>query len=330
MNSWGYLSGLLRAERVHALSNSDFSALSETQDAESLSKALDDTVYGELFQGRTLRDFTVVFDEYYQKKLAEIKEISPETVLLKVYGLNADLNNFKLCYKAKVSNKQVSWEQLSERGDIEPEKMFSIVENELWNELPDAVSKAVVSLDAKESLRQVDFAMDKAYYEEKIQMIAKECKQESALYKGILDLYKKELDCENIKNILRASAMDLDKNQIAEILLDGGYVSSGYYDSANSSEEAADLVKNTAYGEVLEAGVNEWLATKSCTLLEKQIDEYILDISADFAYCSEGPAVVEETLRALQLEIKNLKLIIIGKLNDMSVEEIKERLRNVR
>lgn len=334
MESWGYLSGLLRAEKVHTLTNLQFASLADTTDSEHLLKALEDTVYGELFQGKALKEFTEVVDNYYQQKFLQIKDISPCPIMLNIHQVKADLNNLKLCYKAKLSGRQISWENLSEKGTITPERMFAIVENELWNELPPIIARSLVILgeQSKENLRQIDFLLDKAYYTYRIEILTQANIHETLIYSNLLDFYKKEIDCENIKNIFRAKTMHLEKDQVAEIMIDGGHISAKYFvDNANvSSEDIADLVRNSLYGEYFEGAITQWISTGSCTLLEKQIDEYLLNISSDFAYASAGPEVIEETLRSLQIEIKNLKLIIIGKLNNMSAEEIKERVRNVR
>lgn len=333
MVSWGYLSGLLRSEKVYALSNSDFSSFAELADGNALLKALEDTVYDSLFRGRALKEFTVIFDEYYQQKSRSIQEIMPCPILLQVHTLKGDLNNLKLCYKAKLLQKNLSWEQLSEEGTISPERMYTIVEQELWNELPDPVARAVIGLTekVKDSLRKVDFLLDSAYYTYRLALLQEANQYEPGLYKDLVDFYRKEIDCENIKNLFRAKKMDLDKDQITEMIIAGGYMTQEFFsDNAHiSSEETADLIKDSAYGIVFDAGIKEWIAYRSCTLLEKQIDEYLLDQTSIFSYSSEGPAVVEEYLRSLQIEIKNLKLIIIGKLNNMSTEEIKGRVRDV-
>lgn len=334
MESWGYLSGLLRAEKVHTLTNHQFTSFAETVDSEHLLKSLEDTVYGELFQGKALKDYSGIFNEYYQQKFQQISEVSPCPIILNVHALKADLNNLKLCYKAKISGRQISWENLSEKGTISPERMFSIVEHELWNELPSTIAQALISLNeqSKDTLRQIDFLLDKAYYAYRVEILQQATENDSLMYNELLNFYKKEIDCENIKNIFRAKTMHLEREQIADIMIDGGYISAKYFvDNAHSSvEDIADLIKNSLYGEYFEKSIAQWVGTGSCTLLEKQIDEYLLDISSDFAYTSAGPSVIEETLRSLQTEIKNLKLIIIGKLNNMSAEEIKERVRNVR
>ena len=81
MDSWGYLSGLLRAEKVHTLTDNDYVALAETVDVEALAKSLEDTVYGTLFQGRSLKEFSDIFDNFYEEKFQKIKEITPCPIL---------------------------------------------------------------------------------------------------------------------------------------------------------------------------------------------------------------------------------------------------------
>jgi len=334
MDSWGYLSGLLRAEQIHTLTDNDFNTYAESKDINTLSKSFEDTKYGVLFQGQSLRNFANIFDNYLKQKMQEIKEMLPSSIIMDVHASKIDLNNLKLCYKAKLKNKKISWEDLSEEGTITPEHMFTIIEYELWNELPSIVADVLIQLNdnSNNNIRKVDFLIDKAYYTYHLNILKQANKSQIGLYKELIDFYKREIDCENIKNIFRAKTMSLEKEDLVLILISGGYIDPGFYiDQANlSPEDLVDLVRDTAYGEVLSEGIDLWASNKSCTILEKQIDEYSLDVVKNFAFLSEGPAVVEETIRTLQIELKNLKLIIIGKLNNMSTEEIKGRIRYVR
>lgn len=331
MESWGYLSGLLRAERVHTLKDGFFSALAESADLDACAKALEDTAYGLLFQGKALKEFAQVFDDYFSKRLGEIRESSPCPLLADLYALKADLNNLKMVYKAKQSGREVAWERLSEAGTMPPEEMFSTVQDELYNRLPAPVQQALLELHEKQGdARRVDFLIDKAYYAYRLSLLKEEAEKDED-YKALYEFYRRECDCENIKNLLRAKRMELDKDLIGDLLISGGYISPDFYlDQPNlGAEDTAELIKDTAYGEHLAAGIAEWLNLRSASLLEKQIDEYLLDQLRAFSYIASGPAVAEESLRTLEIELKNLKLIIIGKLNDMSAETIKGRVRNV-
>lgn len=333
MSTWGYLSGLLRAEKVYALTDSDFAALAETPDAETLAKSLEDTVYGPLFQGHTLKDFAEIFDNFYRTKFNEIKSMIPDPVIIKVHALKMDLNNLKLLYKAKSTQKEISWDRLSDEGTIPSEKMYTIVEYELYNELPQPVAQALIELKqiAGDDLRQMDFLVDRAFYIYRLDLLKEAFVKNAQDYTQILDLYRKEIDCENIKNIFRAKKMDLERDQILEIIIPGGYISSEllFEEAVLPAEDFIDFVRETAYGDFLSEGVDFWVNTRSCTILEKQIDEFLIKIVRNFSFIGQGPAVVEETLRLLDIELKNLKLIIIGKLNNMSVESIKGRVRHV-
>ncbi|MGL4388018.1 MAG: V-type ATPase subunit [Brevinema sp.] len=332
--SWGYLSGLLRSERVHALTENQIFSLAETADADSLMKALEDTKYGELFQGHALKEFSILFDQYYNQKFDEIKNLAPEITIINLYRLKKDLNNLKICLKAKKSNTTVEWEQLSESGTISPEHMYTIVDLGLYNELPRLVAEALIECEQNNqiSARSIEFLIDKAYYQYRLTILQDAYTRCPDSYKNILDLYKKEIDCENIKNFFRAFKMDLDKQKIEEIMISGGYISSGFFaDQTNLSlDDVSDFMMTAAYAEALQDGIQHWSETKSCTILEKKIDEYLMDQVHNLSFIISGPAVVEESLRIFSLEIKNLKLIIIGKLNNMNVQEIKGRVRYVR
>ncbi|MGL4366906.1 MAG: V-type ATPase subunit [Brevinemataceae bacterium] len=334
MESWGYLSGLLRSERANLLTDNQFGTFAEAADTDSLVKLLEDTVYGSMFHEKTLKEFAPVLGSYYKNKMEQIKEMAPCPIILSVHKMRYDLNNLKLCYKAKLTHTEVNWSHLSEEGTIAPEKMFSIIENELFNELPQPVAQALIMFQQNHTthdIRFADFLIDSAYYGYRLQVLKKAAENEPGYYRPIFEFYQKEVDCENIKNFLRAKNIGLEKDYITHLMIPGGMISELFFaDYANISvDDVPDLIRETWYGDLFMPGINEWISKKSCSLLEKQIDEFLIDLVKEFSYINEGPAVAEEALRSVSMELKNLKLIIIGKLNNMSSEEIKGRIRNV-
>ncbi len=137
------------------------------------------------------------------------------------------------------------------------------------------------------------------------------------------------IDLENIKNVLRAKKAEIDRSLMPAVILRHGTIPADFFVSISGEviQEIVLHIRKTAYGHELEPSLNELLEKGGFGALEKQIDEMIMHRLSPFRYVSQGPEVVEEYLWLKNLEIKNLKILFIGKINNIAADEMKERIR---
>ena len=94
-------------------------------------------------------------------------------------------------------------------------------------------------------------------------------------------------------------------------------------------EFLADRLAMSDYAAVVSEGVREWQDKGSITHFEKQADDLLT------AYLQQGklrPFGLEPLigyLYAKEVEIKNIRMILVGKINGLPTELIRERLRDV-
>ncbi len=95
-------------------------------------------------------------------------------------------------------------------------------------------------------------------------------------------------------------------------------------------EILAERLAMSDYATVVSEGVREWQEKGTITRLEKLSDDFIT------AYLQQGgkarPFGLEPLigyLHAKDIEIRNIRMIMVGKINGLPIEAIRERLRDV-
>jgi len=77
----------------------------------------------------------------------------------------------------------------------------------------------------------------------------------------------------------------------------------------------------------VKSGVEDWKRSGSFSHLEKLFDDHLLSFVKKAKYITFGIEPLIGYLVAKEMEVKNLRTIMVGKFNRLSQEIIKERLR---
>jgi V/A-type H+-transporting ATPase subunit C len=83
------------------------------------------------------------------------------------------------------------------------------------------------------------------------------------------------------------------------------------------------------YAAVVEEGIQTYQKTDSLTRFEKLADDFLLNNIKQAKYLTFGPEPLAGYLLAKENELKLIRIIMVGKINRLPTEEIKERLRDV-
>ncbi len=126
------------------------------------------------------------------------------------------------------------------------------------------------------------------------------------------------MECRGIANplCLATSAIGLASNGLYSGLESFLNISPTIFQSG----DIADLIKE---------GVEGYIATNSANLLEKLSDNYIMDLMKSGKLVTFGPERILSYIYAKETEIKIIRIIMVGKLNNITEEVIRERLRDI-
>ena len=188
-----------------------------------------------------------------------------------------------------------------------------------------SVEEAMEDFSAKNDPQRIDIILDKAMFEE-MKAIAKE------LDDKFTDEYVKAMiDLTNIKTLLRVKKQNKGREFLLSVIISGGNIDKETLLAllTDSTENIPGKLSYTNYVEVLKNGVESYIKSGSAGYLEKLIDNYIMEKMKSAKMISFGGEPLLAYIYAKETEIKVIRIIMVGKLNNINGEVIRERLRDI-
>lgn len=151
------------------------------------------------------------------------------------------------------------------------------------------------------------------------------------------DFIKRFIDLYNIKTFLRIAYRRLPIETLKINLIEGGYIPKIEFinpvrELYLRNEIFSNGVKRFGKGwdglyyEVIKDGIEQMEKEGSFSILERQIDNYLMSIMRPARYMFFGPEPVFGWCLAKEKELGLLKLILLAKINNISSSEIQQRL----
>jgi V/A-type H+-transporting ATPase subunit C len=159
------------------------------------------------------------------------------------------------------------------------------------------------------------------------------------------------IDLNNIRNFLRVKILNKDRDFLSKVLLDNGTLKTELFlnQFEEDIENFARAIKHTNYYELVTEGIQDWTENHSpreissnhdiikqsfptisrgeLATLEKLSDNYLLNYIKRAKFAILGVEPLLGYLLAKEHEMKLIRIIMIGKLNGLPSESIRERLR---
>jgi V/A-type H+-transporting ATPase subunit C len=193
------------------------------------------------------------------------------------------------------------------------------------SELPLEFEKAIVqSLDTYARTKDpqiIDIIVDGAYYSLYLRM-AEEAKSEF-----LVQLAKKTIDIANLSAFIRIKSKMEDLDLLRRVLIPGGSIRvRDYLESLSKETEGLrEILKGTGYGDLLDVLLE---VSGGVTAFEKACDDYLMKYIKEFRYRAFGIEPLIGYMIGKETDIKNARIILVGKVNKISNDIVRERLRN--
>lgn len=311
------------------LDKSKVERMIEANSASEVLRILNETEYSNV-------SATVKRPEDYEEILAaELKrvydlvyEISPIKDVVKIMSLKYDYHNAKVLLKEKVLGKDLS-SMLIKLGNLDlietKRKIDSDNLRSLNGTLGKGIQEAMKSFEETRDPQKIDIIIDKYMYKELVEL------NKSLDYKFIDNLVKAMIDSTNIRTLLRIKKQNKGRDFAQEVIVDGGAIDSNKLISLlnESPENIMSKLQSTIYSDLIKEGFEGYIATESASLLEKLSDNYIMELMKNSKLVTFGPEKLLSYIYAKETEIKVIRIIMVGKLNNIAEEVIRERLRDI-
>lgn len=325
-NDYAYASGLIRAKEPKLLTGSQYTRMLDAASAEEAYKVLTDAGYGLGGSVPGVFAFEQLLADEMKKCFRLLSEIAPSAEVIKVFQRRYDYFNIKVLLKAELSGQQIP-PILADTGTIGADSMKRMILERDYSGLTplmaDAVAQVYDVFSRMQDPQTVDLILDKASYQEFSTGIRD---IDSTFLRELADYI---IDTTNIRMFIRARSLGKSWDLIGKLLLDGGTIAKEVYYgySDKPADSFADDIRSSRYGDAVQKGLEMVKSGKNSSGLEKALDDLLMSYIRRARLVTIGVEPLIAYLFAKETEIRNVRMIMTGKINNLPSDMIRERLR---
>lgn len=325
-DEYQFPSAVIRGNERTLLGKADLLKVVESKQFQGAMNVLAEFGYGDGKELANPRDFEGVLRAEQRRVTELVFSILPEKEELEMLLYPADYHNVKVLLKAEFLGIDPKV-YLTEGGAVPSEKMSQMIKerNFMFLSLPMkyAIQEAIDLFAKGRDPQEIDIVLDKACYKD---MLTQAEKTENDFLIGYVRLC---IDILNLTTFVRLREMGKAWAFFQKVFLEGGTIDERVFTASYEEGYSQFADKLTPYGlrDVLAAGGAVVKETGKYTLLEKLCDDLRMKYLRDAKYMTAGLAPIMAFFIAKESEIKNLRMVLTGKLAGTSEETMKERLR---
>jgi V/A-type H+/Na+-transporting ATPase subunit C len=324
---YAYAVGRIRALETRLLDRSRYERMIDANSAEETLKVLAESDYANAVgEMAGVHDFESLLSNELRNTFNTVLKLSPNPKEIAALALRYDVHNLKVLFKEKFLG--IKSDLIIGAGTLDPEKLEIAINEDDFRDLPEKLRQASEKISEEFPLNRnpqlIDLALDQVLYS---QLLEEADKNKSEFLKG---LFKRQIDLVNLKSLIRVKRMGLDREFLRKVLLPGGMLPLDRLISL-VDEPLESIITSLAmsdYSELVGEGVRDWIDRGTASRLEKLSDDYITNYLKRGKWTPFGPEPLIGYRWAKEMEIKNIRLILVGKINKLPAEAIRERLRD--
>lgn len=255
-----------------------------------------------------------------------VEDAVPNDALLSFWKFPYDCNNVKVAIKAfdrKVDPRPMMFDFGTVDADAVVEMVACRQPNALPTEMRKATTEAMAVYAKTNNPQWIDLLLDRACYAD---MLHAACEGDNAC---ILRLLRAKIDLLNLMMTVRVLRM---RESNAATLLEGSLIARGMlpnsFWSAMFSSGESELWQQwakTAYGQTAFFCDG---TVQALSALERAADNCWMSMIRETRLTPIGAEVIVAFLLAHEYEVKNLRIVLAGKASGLSVDTIRERMRD--
>lgn len=319
----------LRVIETKLLDKSKIERMIESTSLEDALRVLTETQYGEALAAlKRNEDYEFLLNEELKNIYSLMYEVSPEKAIVDIMALKYDYHNIKVLEKSKIVNGDLT-SLLLPIGTLNIDVLKNAVLAKDLKPLDKIMQQAIEvsekDFEENKDSQNIDIILDIYMYKNMISK-AKECG-----FEFIENFIRKSIDLINIKTMLRVKAQEKDGRFLERVLLEEGFMPKDLLIEGLSCslEVFSEKVSKYGYDKILKLVIENHTITKKYNSIEVYCDNYLMEYIKGAKRVNFGPEPIIAYIMAKETEIKVLRIILAGKLNKVSSEIIRERLRDI-
>ncbi len=275
-----------------------------------------------------------VYDVYgyvtlLNQETARVRTIAEELLqderILEIMTLKYDYHNIKIIVKSLFSNKDLT-DKFIQSKNANPQTMLAQVKAEKYINLKDefaiAIKEAIADYEKNNDPQMIDIILDKHYFQHMLKLSSElEIEYFTKYIKAKIDFY-------NVETLLRIKRMNKNTIFAEKVIFDGGNIERNKLIGLLQADldKITMSLKAETTGKYIVKGLDEYRKTGSLFKLEKQNKAYFNELNKDARFITFGPEPIISYILSKEDEIDKVRFILVGKLNNISSDIIRERL----
>ena len=298
----------------------------EAQTPEEVLKLLGETEYSQdMADIHGSHDYEIILKRETERVFSIVRNMIKNTGIVDVLSLKYDYHNLKVLLKSKITGKDFS-SLLMQAGTIDASKFkvkFETQSNDLPQEIIEAIDEVQKDFEENHNPQRIDIIVDKHYFRN-LSRLAKEID-----VKVITDYVEGLIDFQNMITLFRVQKQKRDARFLETVIFEGGTISKNKIVASinDNTDTILNKFKKEKLGTYLVKGLEAFSETKRLSELEKISDNYLMELNKESKYVVFGPEPLFTYLVAKEREINAIRMIMVSKINNISSDKIRERLR---
>jgi V/A-type H+-transporting ATPase subunit C len=325
-----YAVSRIRAIENSLLGQSGMERLIDTQTPEQAMKLLKEAGYGHpSTETPAPAGYEKLLREEHKKLFVLLHEIFPESGIIDIFQQPYDFHNIKAILKAEFARVEADSSVLSDKGSIPVEKLKAILRDRQFGDLPASVAEAAVEaladLNHTRDPQTADLILDRACYRRMRDMA------DDTGSRFLTGFIAGSIDLLNMQIFIRLKNLGKGREFMERTILPGGYIKTELFlditkDPINKLKE---VLWDTPYRDSASRVVKRYETYGRKAFLEKLSDGFILAHILIGRQKISGLEPLIGYMLNRESELRNVRTVLSGKMNGVSPEKIRERLRAV-
>lgn len=304
-----------------------YSRMVDANDLESAFKVLSETVYGEnITEDINISNYEFVLSSEFEKLFKSMKDIFDNQNLIDIFLKKYKYNNLKLMLKSKFLGFDMV-DNLFNIDGLDNEFTYSCIKSENFSSLSDYMSQIVKKVfkdfEENKNPQRIDTIIDKQMFKELIEDSKHIGDEFLCKYIGTL------VDIFNIKTLFRIKKLNLDRLLFDDVIVPGGNIPLNLLKMCFSEpkENILNRFSVTSIYRHIKDGLELYITEDNLGVLDKELDNYVMSYLKGAKIMTTGLAPIIGYINAKENEIKNIRIILVGKINGVDSDSIRRRLR---
>lgn len=326
---YAYATARVRAMENKLITSQQYQRMLDASSAEDIVRMLVEQGYGtgdtDMAQPAVYTSEKLLSDEM-KKAYSLMQELLPHPEVIALFMRRNDYLNAKLILKSNFLGEDDPG-VYAHSGTVDPERLRSMIAERSLADLPEVFSKAILecidSYGRSGDPQMIDFILDRAMYEN----MERDAGEIKVPY--ISELVALLHDTANIRIFIRAKLLDKSRDFMGRALLEGSRVSRRIYLELSDKplDQFFEAIRFTALSDLSSRLSDALKNGEGISGMEKILDEHVMSFIRRSRYIAIGVEPVIAWLFFKEAEIRNVRLILTGKINGISNTIIGERLR---